>query len=106
MGSHASDTEHSSVQSLHIPPRSSSVQLPDDGVNVRAAKAGVPQVLEEPGSVAGGVASHRQLERQQEIVGGPEAFANRVDLVDEVLQADDAVFSCGPRRTPGEKVGR
>lgn len=80
--------------------------MPDDGVNVRAAKAGVPQVLEEPGSVAGSVASHRQLERQQEIVGGPETFANRVDLVDEVLQADDAVFSCEPRRTRGEKVGR
>lgn len=79
--------------------------MSDDGVNVRAAKAGVSQVLEEPGFVAGSVASHRQLEWQQEIVDSSETFANRVDLVDEVLQADDAVFSCEPRRTRGEKVG-
>lgn len=80
-----------------------SVELPDDGVNVCAAEAGVPQVLEQAGFVAGSVTSHRQLKRYQEVVGGLEVLAHRVDLVDEVLQADDAVFACGPRRR-GEQV--
>lgn len=37
--------------------------------------------------------SYRQPEGQQEVVGNPEATADRVDLVYEVLEADDAMFT-------------
>lgn len=73
---------------------SSSVQLPDDGVNICTTKPRVSQVLHESSFVASSVTSHRQLEWQQEILGSTEVLANRVDLVDEVLQTDDAVFAC------------
>lgn len=53
--------------------RSGSVQQSDDGVDVGAAEARPPQVLQETRFVACGVTRHRQTERQQEVVGGPEA---------------------------------
>lgn len=36
----------------------------------------------------------RQLEWPQEVVGGLEVLANCVDLMNEVLNADDAIFTC------------
>lgn len=71
----------------------SSVQLPDDGVYVCAAESGFPEVLEEARLVPGGVTGHRQLERHQEVVGFPEGLADRVKLVNQVLQTDNATFA-------------
>lgn len=87
----ASDIKHFSVHSRHF--SSFSVQLPDDGVNICATKPRVSQILHESGFVASSVTSHWQLEWQKEILGSPKVFANWVDLVDEVLQADDAMFA-------------
>lgn len=70
-----------------------SVQLPDDRIDICAAEARVSQVLQKAGFVPGSVTSHREPERQQEVVGGPEAFSDSVDLMDQVLQTDDAVFT-------------
>lgn len=70
-----------------------SVQLSDDGVDIRTAESGISKVFKETGFVSGSMTRHRQPERQQEVVGRAEALANRVDFMDQVLQADDAMFS-------------
>lgn len=62
--------------SFHRPSCASSVQLPDDRVDICAAEARLSQVLQEPGFVFGGVPSHRQPERQQEVVDSSKVLPN------------------------------
>lgn len=71
----------------------SSVQQPNNAVNVRATKPRVSQVFEKSCLIPGTVARDRQPEWQQEVAGSPETLPHRVDLMDEVLQTDDAVFT-------------
>lgn len=71
----------------------SSVQEPNNGVNLRAPESRTSQVFKKARFVLGGVAGDGQLERQQKVVGGLEALPDGVDLVDEVLQADDALLT-------------
>lgn len=76
---------------------SCSVQESDDAVDVWTAEPWVSQVFEKASFIPGGVTSHRKLERHEKIVGFPKAFTNRIDLVDQILQTDDAMFTWGTR---------
>lgn len=78
---------------VHPPCLFSLVQQSDDGVNVCATKSRVSQVLEESSLIPGSVTRHWQLEWQQEVAGSLEALTNWVDLVNKVLQTDDALFT-------------
>lgn len=71
----------------------SSVQQPDDGVNLRAPKSRLPQVFQESCFIPGSVARDRELEGLQEVAGGAETLPHREDLMDQVLQTDDALFT-------------
>lgn len=81
---------------------SPSVQLSDDYIDICATVPWVSQVLQEPSFVFDGVTSHWQPERQQEVIGSSKVLPNRVDLMNQVLQADDSLFTCRPRKRSRE----
>ena len=69
------------------------VHPPDHSVDLILPVAGVSSLHKVCGLFVHTTTGWRQFEGPQEVVGGLEVLANCVNLVDEVLDADDAIFA-------------
>lgn len=70
-----------------------SVHPPDHSVDLIFPVASVTSLHEVCGLLVHATTRGRQLEGPQEVVGGLEVLPNCIDLMDEVLNTDDAVFA-------------
>lgn len=71
------------------------VHPPDHSVDLILPVASVTSLHKVCGLLVHTTAGWRQLEGPQEVVGGLEVLSNCVNLMDEVLNTDDAIFACG-----------
>lgn len=70
-----------------------SVHPPDHSVDLIFPVASVSSLHKVCGLLVHATTRGRQLEGPQEVVGGLEVLSNCIDLMDEVLDTDDAIFA-------------
>lgn len=69
------------------------VHPPDQSVDLILPVAGISSLHEVCGLLVHATAWGRQLEGPHEVVGRLEVLSNCVNLMDEVLNTDDAIFA-------------
>lgn len=77
-----------------LPLTKTSVHPPDHSVDLIFPVASVSTLHKVCGLLVHSTTRWWQLERPEEVVGGLEVLANCVNLMDEVLNTDDAIFAC------------
>lgn len=70
------------------------VHPPDHSVDLVLPVASISSLHKVCGLLVHTTAGWRQLEGPQEVVGGLEVLSNCVNLMDEILNTDDAIFAC------------
>ena len=69
------------------------VHPPDQSVDLVLPVPSISSLHKVSGLLVHATTGGRQLEGPQEVVGGLEVLTNCVDLMDQVLDTDDAVFA-------------